>query len=127
MTNDTCCTSNPRAHMSVVISTLDVVFLKSRMIESLSFCGISPCILETVKFASLIFSVSQSTFFLVFTNITACVIVKVSYKSQSVSNYHSSFSTAIKNCLIPSNVSSSLLTKTLTGSTINLVLISRTS
>ena len=27
----------------------------------LSFCGISPCIDETVKFASLIFSTSQST------------------------------------------------------------------
>ena len=41
-------------------------------------------------------------------NITACVIVKVSYRSHSVSNFHSSFSTATKNCLMPSNVNSSL-------------------
>ena len=35
--------------------------LNSFMIASLSFCGISPCIAETVKFASRIFSTSQST------------------------------------------------------------------
>lgn len=35
--------------------------LKSFMMASLSFCGISPCIDVTVKLASLIFSVSQST------------------------------------------------------------------
>ena len=33
----------------------------SAMIASLSFCTISPCIDETVKFAALIFSVNQST------------------------------------------------------------------
>lgn len=32
------------------------------MIASRSFCGISPCIEDTVKFASLIFSVNQSTY-----------------------------------------------------------------
>lgn len=29
--------------------------------DSLSFCGMSPCMDDTVKLASLIFSVSQST------------------------------------------------------------------
>ena len=58
---------------------------------------------------------------------TACVIVRVSYRSQSVSNFHSSFSTATKNCLMPSSVSSSRLTRTLTGSVMNLWVISRTS
>mmetsp|Transcript_23503 Transcript_23503/g.73932 ORF Transcript_23503/g.73932 Transcript_23503/m.73932 type:complete len:306 (+) Transcript_23503:468-1385(+) len=42
---------------------------------------------------------------------TACVMVRVSYRSQSVSNFHSSRSTATKNCLIPSSVSSSRLTR----------------
>lgn len=37
-----------------------------------------------------------------------------------VSNFHSSFSTAIKYCLSPSGVSSSPLTKILTGSVRNL-------
>lgn len=31
------------------------------MMDSLSFCGMSPCMDDTVKLASLIFSVSQST------------------------------------------------------------------
>lgn len=44
---------------------------------------------ETVKSLSCIFSVSQSTFLRVLRNITACVIVKVSYKSHNVSNFHS--------------------------------------
>jgi hypothetical protein len=35
--------------------------LNSAMMASLSFCTISPCIADTVKFASLIFSVNQST------------------------------------------------------------------
>lgn len=60
-------------------------------------------------------------------NITAWEIVNVSYKSQSVSNFQASFSTATKNYLIPSNVSSSLFTRILTGSSINLVVISSIS
>jgi len=47
----------------------------------------------TVKFASRILAVSQSTFFLVLQKMTAWVMVKVSYKSHRVSNFHSSFST----------------------------------
>jgi hypothetical protein len=35
--------------------------LKSFMMASLSFCGMSPCIDDTVKLASLILSVNQST------------------------------------------------------------------
>ncbi|MPC24785.1 hypothetical protein E2C01_017879 [Portunus trituberculatus] len=57
----TCCTSIPRAQMSVVMSTRDCPDLNSFMIASRSFCGMSPCMEETVKFASRIFSVSQST------------------------------------------------------------------
>lgn len=34
----------------------------SFMMDSRSFCGMSPCIDDTVKLASLIFSVSQSTY-----------------------------------------------------------------
>ena len=65
------------------------------MIASRSFCCISPCMLfckinlgtgicraspylATVKFASLILFVSQSTFFLVLQKMTACVMVSVS-------------------------------------------------
>ena len=44
---------------------------------------------ETVKSFSCIFPVNQSTFLLVFRKITAWVIVSVSYKSQSVSSFHS--------------------------------------
>ena len=36
--------------------------LNSFMIASLSFCTISPCMEDTVKLASLIFSVNQSTY-----------------------------------------------------------------
>lgn len=110
------------------------------MMDSLSFWGMSPCMDDTVKLASLIFSVSQSTwantmfshganeqllwnfyqserwwiwtgnltFLLVLQKITAWVMVRVSYRSQRVSNFHSSLSTATKNCFIPSRVSSSL-------------------
>lgn len=35
--------------------------LNSFMMDSRSFCGMSPCMEDTVKLASLIFSVSQST------------------------------------------------------------------
>jgi len=38
---------------------------------------------------------------LVLQKMTACVMVSVSYRSQSVSNFHSSRSTATKNCLMP--------------------------
>lgn len=55
---------------------------------------------------------------------TAYVMVNVSYKSHNVSNLNSSFSTATKNYLIPSKVSSSLLTRILIGSFINLLVIS---
>ncbi len=40
-------------------------------------------------------------FFFVLQKMTAWVMVSVSYRSQRVSNFHSSFSTATKNCLIP--------------------------
>lgn len=36
--------------------------LNSFMMASLSFCTISPCMEDTVKLASLIFSVNQSTY-----------------------------------------------------------------
>lgn len=42
-----------------------------------------------MKSLACIFSVSQSTFLLVFRKITACVMVSVSYKSQRVSSFHS--------------------------------------
>lgn len=58
---------------------------------------------------------------------TALVIAIVSYRSQRVSNFHSSFSTAMKYCLIPSNVSSSRLARMRIGLVINLVAISKTS
>lgn len=48
------------------------------------------------------------TFLLVLQKMTAWVMVRVSYRSHRVSNFHSSLSTATKNCLMPSRVSSSL-------------------
>lgn len=57
-----CCTSRPRAQTSVVIRTRVVPERNSPMIASLSFCGISPCIAETVKLLLRIFSVNQSTY-----------------------------------------------------------------
>ncbi len=42
------------------------------MMASRSFCGMSPCIADTVKLFCRIFSVSQSTFRLVLQNMTAC-------------------------------------------------------
>lgn len=44
---------------------------------------------ETVKSRACIFSVSQSTFLLVFRKMTAWVIVRVSYRSHRVSSFHS--------------------------------------
>lgn len=44
---------------------------------------------DTVKSLACIFSVSQSTFLLVLMKMTACVMVSVSYRSHSVSSFHS--------------------------------------
>ena len=71
------------------------------MMASRSCWGMSPCMDATVKLFCCIFSVSQSTFRFVLQKITACVMVSVSYKSHRVSNFHSSFSTDTKNCLMP--------------------------
>ena len=73
-----CCTSMPRPQMSVAMSTRLSPERNSAMMASRSFCGMSPCIAETVKLAWRILFVSQSTFFLVLQNMTACVIVRVS-------------------------------------------------
>ena len=54
-------------------------------------------------------------------------MVRVSYKSHNVSNFHSSLSTATKNCLIPSSVNSSRFTRIRIGSDMNLLVISRIS
>ena len=51
------------------------------------------------------------TFFFVLQKMTACVMVSVSYRSHSVSNFHSSFSTATKNCLMPCKIHSRLITR----------------
>ena len=48
------------------------------MMASRSFWSISPCMDATVKLASRIFSVSQSTLRRVLQKMTACVMVKVS-------------------------------------------------
>lgn len=102
---------------SVVMRTLLEPERNSLMIKSLSFWSMSPCWnktsnryqghpglvgrlclgwppggltrAETVKSLACIFSVSQSTFLLVLMKITACVMVRVSYKSHSVSSFHS--------------------------------------
>lgn len=103
---------------SVVIRTRLEPERNSLMIRSLSFWSMSPCWkdrmksynmhwkfphlyqmcqshkevrtrAETVKSLACIFSVSQSTFLLVLMKITACVMVKVSYKSHKVSSFHS--------------------------------------
>ena len=135
---------NTCMHMHTHLQTYLSPPLNSFMIASLSFCGISPCMEDTVKLASLIFSVNHSTFLFVLQKMTACVMVSVSYKSHRVSNFHSSFSTATKNCLIPSKVSSSLqredyerqrrylsypyrFTRIRIGSVINFLVISRIS
>uniref|UniRef100_A0A0K8RG64 Putative translation initiation factor 4f helicase subunit eif-4a n=1 Tax=Ixodes ricinus TaxID=34613 RepID=A0A0K8RG64_IXORI len=123
MTRDTCWTSMPLAQMSVVINTRLEPERNSFMMASLSFWGMSPCIEDTVKLASRIFSLSQSTFLLVLQKMTAWVMVRVSYRSHRVSNFHSSLSTATKNCLMPSRVGSSRLTRMRTGSVMNLLVI----
>lgn len=56
----------------------------------------------------MLHNMMKLTFLFVLQKMTACVMVSVSYKSQRVSNFHSSRSTATKNCLMPSNVNSSL-------------------
>lgn len=55
----------PALGSNIVSNTVEITYLapdlNSFMMDSLSFCGMSPCMDETVKLASLIFSVSQST------------------------------------------------------------------
>lgn len=58
-------------------------------------------LLRRKSLTSRILATSQSTLRLVLTNMTAWVMVRVSYKSTSVSNFHSSRSTDTKNCLMP--------------------------
>ena len=72
MTRETCCTSRPRAHTSVVMSTRVSPLRNCCIISLRSFCFMSPCMDETVKFASRIFSVSQSTLRRVLQKMTAC-------------------------------------------------------
>ena len=67
-----CCTSMPRPQTSVAMRTRESPERNSAMIASRSFCGMSPCMEETVKFACLILCVSQSTFFFVLQKMTAC-------------------------------------------------------
>lgn len=50
---------------------------------------------------------SHSSLLLVFTKLTACLMVRFSYRSHRVDSFHSSFSVVIENCWIPSKVSSS--------------------
>ena len=59
--NRTCCTSKPRPQTSVAIRTRLLPWRKSFIMDSRSSWGISPCIDETVKLASRIFVVSQTT------------------------------------------------------------------
>jgi len=127
MTKLTYWTSRPLPQISVAINTLLFPLLNSFMILSLSFWLYSPCITDMVKLFSLIFLPNHSTFFFWLQNITAYVIVRVSYKSHNVSNFHSSSSTATKNYLIPSNVSSSLFTNNLIGWFMNFYVISNIS
>ena len=61
----------PRPQMSVVMRTREAPERNSAMMASRSFWGMSPCMADTVKFASRIFVVSQSTFFFVLQKMTA--------------------------------------------------------
>lgn len=54
----------------------------------------------------------NQTFRFVLQKITAWVIVRVSYRSHRVSNFHSSLSTATKNCLMPCNNKKTKIEKT---------------
>ena len=51
----------PRPQMSVAMSTRESPERNSAMMASRSFCGMSPCMAETVKLACRILLVSQST------------------------------------------------------------------
>ena len=62
MMRDTWGTSSPRAQTSVEKITRLAPDQNSFMMDSRSFWGMSPCMDDTVKLASLIFSVSQSTY-----------------------------------------------------------------
>lgn len=115
MTRDTYCTSRPRPHISVAIRTRLVPERNYSITPSLSVYDRSPCIQHTVKLFSLIFVAKNSTFFRVLQKITACVIIRVSYRSHSVSNFHSSFSTITQNYFISSKDSSSRFTRIFTG------------
>ena len=84
--------------------------------------------LATVKLDLRSCAVSQSTFFLELQNTTACEIVSESYRSQSVSNFHSSFSTRTENWRIPSSVRPSRRIRIRSGSAaMNRSAMSRTS
>ena len=78
MTSETCCTSMPRPKTSVVMRTRVAPLRNSATTASRSFCGWSPCRLETVKCDSRILAVSHSTLARLLQKMTACTIVSES-------------------------------------------------
>jgi hypothetical protein len=63
------------------MSTRLVPALNSPMMASRSFCGMSPCMADTVKLLLRIFSVSQSTLRLVLQKMTACDVSRQTKQS----------------------------------------------
>mmetsp|Transcript_69710 Transcript_69710/g.213759 ORF Transcript_69710/g.213759 Transcript_69710/m.213759 type:complete len:219 (-) Transcript_69710:288-944(-) len=127
MTRDTCATSSPRPIRSVAMSCRALPTRKSSMIPSRSFCGMSPCMDAIGKFAARMRWASQSTFFLLLQKITACVTVTVSYRSHSVSSFHFSCSTAMKNCWIVAAATAERFTRRRNGLFMKSAVISTTS
>jgi len=101
---------------SVAIKTLAEAVLNSYIILSLSLYSYPPCMNETVNPFSLIYIANYSTYSFLLQKITHYAISKLANNSIKVSNFHSALLTGQKNCLIPSKVKSSFLTRILAGS-----------
>ena len=78
---------------SVATSTRALPARKRAITASRVTWSIPPCMASTVKFVAAMRLCSSSTFSRVFTKITHCAIVSVSYRSHSVSSFQSSRST----------------------------------
>ena len=111
---DTCWTSRPRAHTSVVIKHAKLPRLKF-VHDSVTFlfAAFHHAWPRDSEIGCTHLSVSQSTFTLLYPKITAW-IVKVSYKSQRVSNFHSFFH-GNEELFNPSRVNSSRLNQNFDG------------
>ena len=127
MTKEACCPLIPLACRSMVINTLlepegNSLMITSHFSSYSYFCSWQ----RQWSLRFCIFLVDQWAFLQVLMKMTACVMVKVLFKSHSESDFHFSHSTLMWTWWIPSRVNSSFLTRLWTESLMNFLVTSST-